>query len=370
MFLYLLEESITCLTYTLLPKDASIFEITDKLGEIQPYGFIAYLYFHSFVLAKRYSESFKSARKLSEDLIVQSKIKDEFLINVSHELKTPMNGIINITDQVLKEAAVVLDTEHKNDLSLVVLMTRRLSGIVGDMLDYVRLKHKDIKLDRKAVSIHMIAESVMKTYEHLKMGKNVKLVNAISQNAPFVHADADRLVQILFNLIGNALKFTDTGKVTIDAVKNSGYMYISVQDTGIGIPEEKFDMIFKSYEQIEHPGKEYTGTSIGLAITKQLVEIHGGKIYVESKIGIGSKFTFSIPISEVQKEEMNDIRIPSGSSYVGEDYSFPAVINQESENTILLVDDNYFNLVALIKILKQEGYSIIAVSGLTVKMGW
>ena len=180
--------------------NASVFEIIDKLGEIHPYGFIIYLYFHSFVLAKRFSESFKETTKLSNDLMIQSKIKDEFLINVSHELKTPMSGIINITDQVLREAAVVLDTEQKNNLSLAIMMTRRLSGIVSDMLDYVRLKHKDIKLNRKPINIQIATESVIKTYEHLKMGKKVNLVNAIPKDTPLVYADTDRVVQICSTL--------------------------------------------------------------------------------------------------------------------------------------------------------------------------
>lgn len=341
----------------------SILEFIYNLGEIHPYGYIIYLYFHSFVLAKRYSDLFEKTKRLSNDLVIQSRIKDEFLINTSHEIKTPMNGILNITNQVLRETVDVLDEEQKNNLSLAISMTKRLSNIVSDMLDYVRLKHRDIKINKKPVDIKNITESVIKTYEYLKMGKNVRLVNKIPVNTPLVYADEDRVVQILSNLIGNALKFTDMGEIVVAASVKHENVEICVQDTGIGIPEDKYKAIFHSFEQVEPAdGKEYRGTGIGLAITKELVEIHGGKIHVYSKVGEGSKFTFNMPVSEVQKEEMYDVFVPFEKLDVSENYTFPAVIDQEDKNTILLVDDNYFNLLVLIKVLKHEGYSIIAVN--------
>ena len=150
-----------------------------------------------------------------------------------------------------------------------------------------------------------MAEIVLTLSNPLKGQKNLQLINAIDANLPLALADENRVQQIFYNLVGNAIKFTESGTVEISAKindedkENRSHLVITISDTGIGIPEDKLDRIFKSFEQAEgSTAREYGGTGLGLTVTKQLVQLHGGKIWVESTLGMGSQFKFTLPISE------------------------------------------------------------------------
>ncbi|MGK7917501.1 MAG: AAA-like domain-containing protein, partial [Prochloraceae cyanobacterium] len=197
---------------------------------------------------------------------------------------------------------------------------KRLANLVKDSLDFTQLKHKEIKLQLTAVGVREITEIVLTSTRPLIGNKNLQLKNNISADLPPVLADENRLQQILYNLIGNAIKFTDSGWVEIwaqlvtqdgettrqDDNPKSNYLAISVQDKGIGIPEDKLDRIFASFEQADgSTARIYGGTGLGLAITKKLVELHGGKIRVESTLGVGSTFTFELPIYQQGASELN-----------------------------------------------------------------
>jgi len=238
-------------------------------------------------------------RKVNERLRQVDKLKDDFLANTSHELRTPLHGIIGITESLIDGAAGKLPEKANANLSMVVSSGKRLASLVNDILDFSKLKRQDLQVQKKPVDMRVLTDLVLKFSEPLLAGKNLLLKNEVAKDIPPVEGDENRLQQIMHNLIGNAIKFTQSGSVTVSAKENNGMTAISVTDTGIGIPQDKFASIFQSFEQVDASiAREYGGTGLGLAVTKQLVELHGGKIWVESELGKGSTFTFTLPKSE------------------------------------------------------------------------
>jgi len=236
---------------------------------------------------------------LNEQLKRNDKIKDEFLSNTSHELRTPLNGIIGIAESLLNGATGPLSPETKDNLSMIYSSGKRLAYLVNDILDFASLKNNNLKLQKKTVDLRTLTDIVIRITSPLRYMKKIELKNNIGTDFPFVDADENRLQQILCNLIGNAIKFTEIGTVQIDVITKDFMAYVTVSDTGIGIPEDKYEFIFQGFSQIESSAtRTHEGTGIGLSITKKLVELHGGKIFVDSQVGQWSKFTFSIPLSD------------------------------------------------------------------------
>ncbi|MBD2126042.1 SpoIIE family protein phosphatase [Microcoleus sp. ZQ-A2] len=249
-------------------------------------------------------ESEEALLQANADLQRLDKLKDEFLANTSHELRTPLNGIIGIAESLMDEVTGSLPQATRFNLSLIVSSGRRLATLVNDILDFSKLKHETIELQLKPVEMRSLAEVVLTLCQPLIGQKKLQLINRISPNLPAVNADENRMQQILHNLVGNAIKFTDSGLIEISAELTgegnpNSQMAITISDTGIGIPEDKHDRIFESFEQADGTtARQYGGTGLGLAITKTLVELHGGKIGVESTLGVGSRFTFTLPLSQ------------------------------------------------------------------------
>lgn len=249
-------------------------------------------------------ESEEALLQANADLQRLDKLKDEFLANTSHELRTPLNGIIGIAESLMDEVTGSLPQATRFNLSLIVSSGRRLATLVNDILDFSKLKHETIELQLKPVEMRSLAEVVLTLCQPLIGQKKLQLINRISPDLPAVNADENRMQQILHNLVGNAIKFTDSGLIEISAELTgegnpNSQMAITISDTGIGIPEDKHDRIFESFEQADGTtARQYGGTGLGLAITKTLVELHGGKIGVESTLGVGSRFTFTLPLSQ------------------------------------------------------------------------
>jgi len=343
-------------------------------------------------------------RSTSEQLRLVDKLKDEFLSNTSHELRTPLNGIIGIAESLMDGATGKLPLETKTNLSMIASSGKRLANLVNDILDFSRLKNKNLELQKKPLDIRSISDVVLTISRPLTGNKELELINAVEEGTPPVEADENRLQQIMLNLVGNAVKFTDSGTVTISANVGDDMLHIRVADTGIGIPAEKFERIFESFEQVEgSTARPYGGTGLGLAITKKLVELHGGKIWVESTVGKGSTFTFTLPLSQEQViekpgmessltgipvfetsksiEEQNGTGIPQGNqpSYdfhilvVDDDpvnrqviHNFLAMqkclvteASSGAEALKLLQDKNSFNLILLdIMMPRMSGYEV------------
>lgn len=289
-------------------------------------------------------------------------LKNDFLANTSHELRTPLNGIIGIAESLIDGAAGEINESMHSNLSLVVSSGKRLSNLVNDILDLSRLKHAGIRLNLTAVDMREITELVFALSQSLLAGKSLELRNEIPPDLPDVKGDEARIEQVMLNLVANAIKFTDSGTVRVTGHSENGKVTISVIDTGIGIPNERINDIFKAFEQVDSSVvREYGGAGLGLNITKQLVEAHGGTIRVESQPGTGSNFLFTLPRSEesqprirIDKDEVSKIRevadtlvssSPPGPSLTG---SFK----------ILVVDDEAVNQRVLANQLTLLDFSV------------
>ncbi len=270
----------------------------------------------SYQKLEEYARTLESKNKELQRL---DQLKDEFLANTSHELRTPLNGIIGIAESMLDGATGTITEVQVQNLSMISQSGHRLSNLINDILDFAKLRHENLELRLKPVDVRALAEVVVNLSKPLVKNKNLQLINAIPPDLPAGYADEDRLQQILYNLIGNAIKFTESGTVKISAELANGAsdngnsnnrsaspspsLAITVSDTGIGIPPDRFDRIFESFEQGDgSTARKYGGTGLGLSVTKQLVELHGGKIWVESEVGAGSRFSFTLAVSDAPAE--------------------------------------------------------------------
>ncbi|MBN2444784.1 MAG: response regulator [Spirochaetales bacterium] len=329
-------------------NDVLYFAKVIQTGWIFPVGLFLFILIQSFLLSKKFTRAFSAVEKLSTQLSSMDKLKDAFLVNTSHELKNPLLGMMGLAETLLEGNAGSITEAQARNLSLITASGRRLLHLVNDLLDFSRFKKKEMVLEKKPVDLKEICDVVFVFSKPFLSTKKIVLSNKIPPDFPLVAGDEGRLQQIMHNLVGNAIKFTHSGEITVTARKEGNFAFFSVRDTGIGIPGDKLESIFESFEQVGVVDST-TGTGIGLSITKQLVELHGGKITVSSSMGEGSVFTFSIPISRSQKR-MEEIELqPSHLTEIPElEYVSSAddisEINEEissiTKRKILLVDDD------------------------------
>ncbi|MDM8561389.1 response regulator [Candidatus Parabeggiatoa sp. HSG14] len=315
----------------------------------------------------------------NNELTKLDKLKDDFLSNTSHELRTPINGIIGIADSMIDGATGKLPTTAVENLSMIVFSGKRLSNLVNDILDFSKLKHKNIVLQIKPIEIKVVVDVVLILSQPLIGSNNIQLINNIEDNPP-VDADENRMQQILHNLISNAIKFTDSGTVKIYSAICNNFLMISVSDTGVGIPVDKVDTVFTPFEQGDGSiAREYGGTGLGLSITKQLIELHGGEIQIQSIQGKGTTVSFTLPLSKTLIADYTsdlvtmlnrardlkpvELKIESEDEELEKINSNIATNKNESFH-VLIVDDDPINLQVLENQLRLENYAITrALSG-------
>ncbi len=314
--------------------------------------------------SRQKSHELEQEREVSARLRQVDQLKDQFLANTSHELRTPLNGIIGITESLRDGVAGVLPARAIDNLRMISDAGKRLSHLINDLLDFSRLKNKDLILSLSPVDIHAVVDVVLRFSQSLARDKPLRLINSVPEELPLACADENRLQQILYNLVGNAVKFTREGTVEVLAREENGQLYITVRDTGIGIPEDQQSRIFESFEQVDGSEiREFGGTGLGLSVSRQLVELHGGTIGVESQPGKGAAFTFSLPVHENQerpefgKEETTG---PAISTLHEEgEVELSADNGVFSENiSILVVDDEPVNRRVLQNHLSLAGYKV------------
>ncbi|HAX74785.1 MAG TPA: guanylate cyclase [Cyanobacteria bacterium UBA11372] len=326
-------------------------------------------------MARQLQESFATLEKHNDDLKHLDQLKDEFLANTSHELRTPLNGIIGIAESLIDGVTGQLSPATISNLSMIVSSGRRLSNLINDILDFSKLRHANIELQLKPVGMREIADIVLTLSRPLIGHKNLQLINTIPVLPP-ANADENRLQQILYNLVGNAIKFTDSGTIEVSAslVMGNEQLAITVADTGIGIPADKFDRIFELFEQADgSTAREYGGSGLGLAVTKKLVELHGGEITVASNVGVGSQFTFTLPVWQSNVERVSstpiiktEVKNKNQSVSSGAGTQMPSDYPEQNQNlnpipgefNILIVDDEPVNLQVLANHLYLQNYAI------------
>ncbi|MBN2002185.1 MAG: GAF domain-containing protein [Anaerolineae bacterium] len=279
--------------------------------------------------------------------------KSEFVSTVSHELRTPMTSIVGYVDLVVNGATGPLTDMQSNFLKKVKTNADRLTALVNDLLDISRIETGRIELQRAPVAIESIIEQVMDLLRPKVAEKEQTLHLEAPPALPKVYGDPARLTQILTNLIGNAHKYTPAGgNVRVYAYVRDTMMHVAVVDTGIGIAPENQRKIFERFYRVENDPAVYevSGTGLGLAISLSLIQMHGGDIWLESKLGEGSIFTFSIPLAEGEPTEV------VGEAPVG--FAEPAV----PEYNILVVEDDAEFANTLQSVLKHIGYKTLLVT--------
>jgi two-component system phosphate regulon sensor histidine kinase PhoR len=239
---------------------------------------------------KKLKKSFRELKKLDVE-------KDRFISIAAHELKTPMTAISGFA-QLLKNEKIIEDKERREKyLKIIEEEIKRLSKLVTDVLDLSRIDLGTIKVFVEEVNVKEILNEVKDEMEELAKEKGLYLNIKIDEKVSTIFTDREKLKRILVNLVSNGIKYTEKGGVTIEAVKEKDKVRFCVCDTGIGIPKEHFKKIFTRFYQVASPHtRKVTGSGLGLSICKELVELLGGRIWFESKLGKGSKFYFTLPI--------------------------------------------------------------------------
>lgn len=247
----------------------------------------------------RFRQESKNAdleRHKTQELQKIDRLKDQFLANTSHELRTPLNGIIGLAEALYQDA--MPPAVQRENLSLIISAGKRLNKLVNNLLDFSKIQNERMEIDARPVDLRALVEVIVRIYQPLVQRKSLILANLVPADLPPVWADEERLQQILHNLIGNALKFTAQGTISVQAQVREGMIQVSVSDTGIGIATDKHEAIFQAFVQADGSiRREHTGTGLGLSISRELTELMGGKMWVKSTPETGSVFFFTLPIS-------------------------------------------------------------------------
>jgi CheY-like chemotaxis protein len=288
------------------------------------------------------------------------RIKDQFLANMSHEIRTPMNAVLGFTNLLLKSE---MSPEQKQYINAIKVSGENLIIIINDILDFSKIESGKVVFEKTKFNLSQVISSLVELMLPKSTEKNIKLSSSIDTRiSDYLVGDPTRLTQILINLVGNAIKFTAKGsvKITVNLVEEkqkSTILRFSVADTGIGIPQNQLSSIFESFTQATNDTtRKYGGTGLGLTITKQLIELQGGKIWVESEVDKGSVFLFQL---EFEKSVSSDFKT-NGSSNNGTEI----VHNIEGLN-ILLVEDNSLNQILAKKVLTDWKWNVeVADNGL------
>ena len=293
----------------------AIYSALPTIGFAVFIGVISWLYQRSLekshaqtlLLFSQVQDNAKELAQKNEQLKKLDKMKDEFLANTSHELRTPLNGIIGLADSLIDGAAGPVSEKMRHNLAMIMNSGRRLTSLVNDILDFSKINNQELLLQKRPMHLRGVTQVVFELSEPLMGNKPLQLINQIGVETPWVDADENRMQQILYNLLGNAIKFTEQGTITVSAEDQGEMLAVSVTDTGIGIAKKSQEKIFESFQQLDGSTvREYGGTGLGLAVTKQLVELHEGEIYVESEVGQGSCFTFTLPIVREHSAELQE----------------------------------------------------------------
>jgi signal transduction histidine kinase len=249
------------------------------------------------VLAIQNARLFREIEEKSRLLEAASQHKSQFLANMSHELRTPLNAILGYTELIQDRIYGEVPDRMQEVLDRVQKSGQHLLGLINDVLDLSKIEAGQMTLALGEYSMKEVVQSVVIGVEALAAEKRLALKVSLPHDLPPARGDERRLTQVLLNLVGNAIKFTEAGEVRVEVSASDGALRVSVSDTGPGIAEADQPRIFEEFQQVDSSGtRKKGGTGLGLAIAKRIIEMHGGRIGVESTTGAGSTFWFTLPV--------------------------------------------------------------------------
>jgi signal transduction histidine kinase/CheY-like chemotaxis protein len=297
--------------------------------------------------ARLFAEIQRTAERLKE----VDRLKSQFLANMSHELRTPLNSIIGFSRVILKGIDGPLTDMQRTDLQAIFDGGQHLLGLINDILDISKIQAGKMELAFEDVDLHDIVKGVMSTAIALVKDKPIQLQQALPPDLPTVHGDARRLRQVLLNLVSNAAKFTQEGFIRVEAEATPTEVIISVVDSGIGIPPDKTETIFEPFTQVDASTTRRTGgTGLGLSISRHLVDIHGGRIWLESTPGVGSTFYVALPIEPPPR--------PPEEAETEQ----PELELRPDQKVVLCVDDDEGVITLFRRYLSKRGYQVVGLT--------
>ena len=249
------------------------------------------------VIAIENARLFEEIAQKSRELEIASAHKSQFVANMSHELRTPLAAILGYAELMQEGFYEPLGQKSLDALTRIRSNGKHLLGLINTVLDIAKIESGQFNLNLGEYALENVIETVRAATDALAESKKLSLKTEVAKSLPIGLGDEQRLTQVLLNLVGNAMKFTDAGEVRIAATALDGQFAVSVADTGPGIPQQHLARIFEQFHQVDSSNtKAKGGTGLGLAITKQIIEMHGGRIWVESMLGKGSNFRIELPV--------------------------------------------------------------------------
>jgi|GEM_PF-1916463 len=309
---------------------ATITPVRDANGEITHYIAIK----EDITALKETNMRLQEAKEEAEQA---SRTKSEFLANMSHELRTPLNSVIGFSNVLLKNKGDTLTAQQLSYLERIRDNGTHLLELINDVLDLSKIEAHRMTVEKTQVNLRELIEDVAKQMDGQIQSENLRMETAVPDGVQVIETDARKVRQILINLVGNAIKFTDTGyvKITLEVDENAWPQRIKVKDTGIGIPEEKKENIFEAFQQIDSStSRTYQGTGLGLAITASLCELLEYEIKLESTVGEGTTFTIDLDTGQKKEEE------PAIGSESYSDRFSEYEPEKEDEKVVLIIDDD------------------------------
>lgn len=276
-----------------------------------------------------------------------NRAKSVFIANMSHELRTPLNSIIGFSNLLQISKTLKLEDPEKRFVANISKSGKHLLGLINDLLDISIYDINKIKLDKQEIELSPLLLNIIEVHKLQSEEKSIEFICNSNSNE-IIYADKERITQVLNNLLANAIKFTSSGgKVGVDIKDDDRYITVSVWDTGIGIEEEKLDYIFGEFHQIEDTiSRKYGGMGLGLSISKKIIDMHGGKIWVKSKSGEGSRFSFKLPKAIPEKREYSSIEDNQKK-------------NVQVKRKYLLIEDDSQNRDLITSILRSLNMDVI-----------
>jgi len=338
-------------------------------------GFFAMTLVFSTALASRFAQVHTALEKAHDDLLVIDKMKDEFLATTSHELRTPLHAISGLAETMEMSPDEPPTERQKESLAIMRQSALRLSRLVDDILDFSKLRAGRVDLFVEEVDLAGLLRGMASLAGALVGDRPIQVRAEVGDGLPKIIGDRHRIEQIVLNLMANAIKFTAEGEVTLTAHTEGEGVNIAVRDTGCGIDTDDLAGIWSPYRQVESADtRRHGGVGLGLAITRQLVEMHGGRISAVSEAGKGSLFTVWLPpcppdgIAAIHRAPEGPVCLPPpprvDDEAPGEPgaVSFPRRVDDSSEVRVLVVDDDQANLRILVEVLSRQGYKVRTVA--------